>query len=151
MKPTKFTCQIFDELKAVANLNGFTKMEINAKLCFPYLNVFRAIVEANIEQLLRRIREIEEDNEDFYDAGDWDELHKEVLLSDNLLVDIQILQDLGTSNYADEAHYKNSLSVLLTNITSQLDAKNEGNPYEPYYLSRMIECVNEILELQKDA
>ena len=151
MKPTRFVCNLFDDLVTVAQCNGFNCPAINAKNCFPYLDVFHAIVEADTRRILEEIADIKKNFDDYYDCGDWDELHREVLFNDKLITDLNILKDLETVDYADEEHYMDSLIIIMKKINSQLDAKNNGSmEYNDYYLNRLVDCTNEILELIKN-
>lgn len=152
MKPTKFVCNLFDNLVTVAQCNGFNCPTINAKHCFPYLDVFHSIIEADTHRILEEIAEIEQNFEDYYDSGDREELCREVLLNDKLVTDLTILKDLETVDYADEAHWQQSLITIMKKVNSQLALKNNDSVrYDEYYLDRLVDVANEIIELRKNA
>ena len=157
MKPTRFVCNLFDDLVTVAQCNGFNCPTINAKHCFPYLDVFHAIVEADTRRILEEIERIEElcrepYEEDYCDCGDWNELHMEVLFNDKLITNLTILKDLGTVDYADDAHWQQSLITIMKKVNSQLALKNNDSVgYDEYYLNRLVDVANEIIALRKNA
>ena len=145
---TKFVSEILNKISQVAYRRDKTTFKLTQQELFANMDEVFDLVEADIDRILVKMRDIEEMFDDYIDCGDWQELHYELDTNDQICIDLVILKSLGTPNYANKEHYGKSLDILIDEQVAQNEAYKEGSPlFNAYYIQRLSECIAEICQM----
>ena len=146
----QFVTDIINDLEVLADSEGFT-LKLTPRTIFQHLDMCFAFVQSVMNKALEDLEDME-NHYDCYDKSDWEDAQAVIDFADKMLCDLSILQDLGTSHYADDDRYMDSIATLLGKFNSQMDAMNNDLPeFNKYYLDQLTKCMTEILGCRKGA
>ena len=150
---TQFVSDIITDLEIMAyNLgwakNGDADFHLSQDLLFDHLEWAFELCQADIKYWTNAINELDEN----CDPSDYNELKQCIESTDKLVVDLSILADLESADYANPNCIFLSIETISERLSSQLEGKANGEAYyNEYYCKKLAEVLSELCEIIKEA
>ena len=147
---TDFLEQLIDELNSTSwNIGARHRFTVEQLTDGYYITLAHEMLEKELQQYVEDLNDLYEG--EYGDPSDVDELKQGIEVTERVLIDLELLNDLEGAAYANPTHIASSIEFLSERLTAQLQAKalEEAN-YNEYYCRTLAYVLAELCELAKE-